>query len=182
MRPTHVTVKLHNGTHVTVPVFDIKSMIINLLNDQTLMNKKNLAEGYNIFTGDIDNNHLSNTKFGEVHTGDAWLPARNRHCGSTEKGEYMPIALVVFGDKSHTDLHGSLSLTPIIFTLSLFNRNAQTITCSGGPLVTFQIYLMERVSQIRLKPETKFKTSMYVCQLCLDLFELYPRRMDFIRK
>ena len=36
----------------------------------------------------------------------------------------MPIALIVFGDKSHTDLHGSLSLTPIIFTLSLFNRNA----------------------------------------------------------
>jgi hypothetical protein len=99
-------------------------MIINLLIDQTLMNKKNLAEGYNIFTGDIDNNHPFNTKFGEVHTGDAWLPSRNQHCRSTEKGESMPIALVVFGDKSHTDLHSSLSLTPIIFTLSLFNRNA----------------------------------------------------------
>jgi hypothetical protein len=37
----------------------------------------------------------------------------------------MLIALIVFGDKSHTDLHGSLSLTPIIFTLSLFNRNTQ---------------------------------------------------------
>ncbi len=36
----------------------------------------------------------------------------------------MPIALIVVGSKSHTDLHGSLSLTPIIFTLSLFNRNA----------------------------------------------------------
>ena len=77
LRPTNATVKLHNGTHVTVPVFDIESMIINLLNDQTLMNKNNLAEGYNIFTGDIDNNHPSNTKFGEVHTGDAWLPTRN---------------------------------------------------------------------------------------------------------
>jgi hypothetical protein len=64
LRPTNATVKLHNGTHVTVPVFDIESMIINLLNDQTLMNKNNLAEGYNIFTGDIDNNHPFNTKFG----------------------------------------------------------------------------------------------------------------------
>ncbi len=67
------------------------------------MNKKNLAEGYNIFTGDIDKNHPFNTKFGEVHTGDTWLPARNQHCRSTEKRESMPIALVVFGDKSHID-------------------------------------------------------------------------------
>ncbi len=33
----------------------------------------------------------------------------------------MPIALIIFGDKSHTDLHGALALTPIIFTLTLFN-------------------------------------------------------------
>ena len=37
----------------------------------------------------------------------------------------MPIGLVVFGDKSHTDLHGALSLTPIIFTLAIFNRKAR---------------------------------------------------------
>jgi hypothetical protein len=34
----------------------------------------------------------------------------------------MPIVLVVFGDKSHLDLHGSLSTLPIIFTLSCFNQ------------------------------------------------------------
>ena len=35
----------------------------------------------------------------------------------------MPVALVIFGDKSHTDLHGALSVTPVIFTLTLlFNR------------------------------------------------------------
>ncbi len=60
-----------------------------------------------------------------MHTGDACLPARNRHCKTTYVLESMPIALIVFGNKSHTDLHGSLSLTPIIFTLSLFNRNAR---------------------------------------------------------
>ena len=37
----------------------------------------------------------------------------------------MPVGLIVFGDKSHTDLHGALSLTPIIFTLTLFNRAAR---------------------------------------------------------
>jgi hypothetical protein len=36
----------------------------------------------------------------------------------------MPVALIVFGDKSHTDLHGALALTRVIFTLTLFNRLA----------------------------------------------------------
>ena len=37
----------------------------------------------------------------------------------------MPVPLIVFGDKTHTDLHGSLAVTPIIFTLSMFNRAAR---------------------------------------------------------
>jgi hypothetical protein len=37
----------------------------------------------------------------------------------------MPVALIFFGDKSHTDLHGAIALTPIIFTLTLFNRTSQ---------------------------------------------------------
>ncbi len=37
----------------------------------------------------------------------------------------MSVGLIVFGDKSHTDLHRALSLTPIIFTLTLFNRAAR---------------------------------------------------------
>jgi hypothetical protein len=37
----------------------------------------------------------------------------------------MPVGLIVFGDKFHTDIHGALSLTPIIFTLTLFTCAAQ---------------------------------------------------------
>jgi hypothetical protein len=36
----------------------------------------------------------------------------------------MPVGLIVFGDKSHTDPHGALSLTTFIFTLTLFNHAA----------------------------------------------------------
>jgi hypothetical protein len=96
-------------------------MIIKLLSDPSVMNKKNFVEGYNMLTGKVDN-HPANNKYGEVHTGDAWLPEKNRyHQNKTD----MPVGLIVFGDKSHTDLHGALSLTPIIFTLTLFNRAAQ---------------------------------------------------------
>ncbi len=66
-------------------------------------------------------------KYGEVHTGDAWIHARNRYC-SNPQGPTMPVGLIVFGDKSHSDLHGTLSLTPIIFTLTLFYQTARNNT------------------------------------------------------
>ncbi len=96
-------------------------MIISLLSDPSVMNKKNFAEGYNVLTGKVDN-HPANNKYGEAHTGDAWLPARDRYYQSKTD---MPVGLIVFGDKSHTDLHKALSLTPIIFTLTLFKHDAQ---------------------------------------------------------
>ena len=37
----------------------------------------------------------------------------------------MPVGIVISGDKSHTDLHAALALTPIIFTLSFFNEKCQ---------------------------------------------------------
>ncbi len=72
-----------------------------------------------MLTGKVDN-HPANNKYGEVHTGDAWLSARDMYWQNETD---MPVGLIVY--KSHTDLHGALSLTPIIFTLTLFNCAAQ---------------------------------------------------------
>jgi hypothetical protein len=84
--------------------------------------KRTLQKEYNVLTGEVDN-HPANNKYGEVHTGDASLPARDRYY--CQKKTDMPVGLIVFGDKSHTDLHRALSLTPIIFTLTLFNSAAR---------------------------------------------------------
>ena len=114
-----------DNTLVSVPVFDAKAMILSILHDPILMREENFAEGYDIFTGAEIEDCDANNKYGEIHTGDAWKPALTRFCGSN--GEYMPIALVLFGDKSHTDLHGLLSVEPVSFTLSLFNRSARNL-------------------------------------------------------
>ena len=119
LRPKERTVRLHNNSLITVPVFDAKNMIKSLLSDTTLMKESNFAEGYNVLTGELLTDHPANNQYGEVHTGDAWLPARNKYC---QDDNDMPVGLIIFADKSHTDLHGSLSLTPFIFTLTLFNR------------------------------------------------------------
>ncbi len=78
-RPSlHTHVILHDITLVTVPVLDTKHMIISLLSDPSLINEKNFVEGYNVFTGKVGH-HPSNSKYGEVHTGDAWIPALNKY-------------------------------------------------------------------------------------------------------
>jgi hypothetical protein len=59
----------------------------------------------------------------EIHTGDAWKPECQRFCGDVPYN--MPIALVVFANKSHLDLHSSISTLPIIFTLSFFNEKSR---------------------------------------------------------
>ena len=123
LKPQHQQVKLTDGSIVTVPTFDIEHMILSLISDALLMSKENIAEGYNLHTGCVNNESEINQRYGEIHTGDAWQPAVRHYCG--RNGKYMPLALVVFGDKTHTDLHGSLSLTPVIFTLTCFNQNAR---------------------------------------------------------
>jgi hypothetical protein len=96
LQPVNGTVRSHDNTLVTVPNFDTKHMITSLLTDPSVRNEKYFAEGYNVLTGEVDN-HPANNKYGEVHTGDAWLPARDRYCQNKTD---MPVGLIVFGDKS----------------------------------------------------------------------------------
>ena len=122
LQPKHQNVVLTDGVEVTMPVFDAKLMILDLITNPGTMNETNIASGYNVFTSNVDETIPENQCYGEIHTGNQWLPARDRYCSNNNKMvNAMPIALIIFDDKSHIDLHGSLSLTPIIFTLTLFN-------------------------------------------------------------
>ena len=93
LRPVNKLVTLHDDTQVTVPVFDIQAMILDILTNPELMREENFAEGYDIFTGEIDDNHPSNLNYGEIHTGDEWIPSRNKYCQSPND---MPIGIVIF--------------------------------------------------------------------------------------
>ncbi len=89
--------------------------------------------GYDVLTGDVDVKNPSNDKYRAVPSGDAWIPARDRYC-SNPQGPTMPVGLIVFGDKSQTNLQRTLSLTPIIFTLTLFNQTARNNTGFWRPI------------------------------------------------
>jgi len=73
MRPEYAAVRLHNNTFATVPVFDMKTMILSILHDPSLMKQENFADGLNVFTGEVDCSLPCNKFYGEIHTGDSWL-------------------------------------------------------------------------------------------------------------
>ena len=115
---------LHNNDIATVPVFDMKTMILSILHDKTLMRAENFAEGLDIFTGDVDGNCSVNDCYGEIYIrGPDGVRQQERIVGM--EGTYMPFGLVFFADKSHTDLHGALSVTPVTFTASFFNKSTR---------------------------------------------------------
>ena len=120
LKATDVEVPLHHGGTCTVPVFDLEAQILSLLMDDELMKPHNLAPGYDVCTGKASN---ESTVYSEIHTGKAWEPARKHYCGNVSSN--MPIALVVFGDKSHFGNTGTLQTMPLIFTLSCFSQEAR---------------------------------------------------------
>lgn len=118
-KPTYGSVQLQNGGLATVPVFDMKTMIL-LLHDKTLMQNHNFAPGLDIiFTGNLNDDCYENNTFGEIHTGDAWNQAVHRFGG--EGNKYMPLGLFVLGNNSHMDQHGTLLCSPVTFTATFFN-------------------------------------------------------------
>ncbi len=133
-----VEVKLSSGGVASVAVFDLEAMIMSLLTNERLMSMENFADGLNVLTSKPEG---VNNDLGEIHTGDAWEPACQRFCGDVPHN--MPLALVIFADESHLDLHGSLST---LLSYSLFHpsmRNPEIVSISGDPWLSFPISMLD---------------------------------------
>jgi hypothetical protein len=173
LRPKFCDVKLHHKSAATVPVFDAKAMILDILNNFTCMTQSNFAAGYNVLTGSVDQNHPANQQYDEVHTGDAWMPARNQYCPQNDSNNNMPVALIVFGDKSHTDLHGALLLTPVMFTLTMFNRTFRNNSNAWRPLAYIPNLSYGKNKADKTKLHQKYRANTRVFLWCLNQSKTY---------
>ncbi len=116
---------------VTMPVFDAQAVLAKMLQNPELMDEANFAPKYNIFTGQAtdDQQDIALAAFDEYpyydefHTGRQWPIAVNHYCKGS--ADAFPCGLVVFYDKSHADRHGTLAVSPVMFTLTLFNKTAR---------------------------------------------------------
>ncbi len=117
-KPTLHSVPLTDGSVATVPIFDVKALLIAFLNDTLRMCQENFASNYDIFTGKAK---LPTSTLDETHTGSLWEHARQKYCG--DDPDVFPLALVCFYDKTNTNVFGSLSCAPFICTPSLLNKD-----------------------------------------------------------
>jgi hypothetical protein len=104
-------VPLTDGSVATVPIFDVKALLIAFLNDPLRMHQENFASNYDIFTGKAK---LPTSTPDEIHTGSLWEQARQKYYG--DDPDSFLLALVCYYDKTNTDVFGSLSCAPFICT------------------------------------------------------------------
>lgn len=120
LRPTLHVVTLSDQTKASVPVYNVKALLLAFLNDPKRMRPENFAPDYDIFSGKPTRQH---DDLNEIHTGSAWEPARSFYIG--DDPDAFPLALVGFYDKTHTDLFGSLACSPFIVTPTFLNSQAR---------------------------------------------------------
>ena len=78
LKPTLHSVPLTYGSVATVPIFDIKALLIAFLSDPLRMHQENFASNYDIFTGEAKS---PTSTLDEIHTGSLWEQARQKYCG-----------------------------------------------------------------------------------------------------
>ncbi len=114
------SVPVTDGSVATVPIFDVKALLIAFLNDPLRMHQENFASNYNIFTGKVKS---PASTLDEIHTGSLKEQARQKYCG--DDPDAFPLALVCFYDKTNTDIFGSFSFAPFICTPSFLNKDCR---------------------------------------------------------
>jgi hypothetical protein len=65
LQPKHTNIKVQDGSVVTVPVFDAKLIILDILKKPICMQESNFAQRYDVFTGDVDEKHDENKRYSE---------------------------------------------------------------------------------------------------------------------
>ena len=120
LRPNMHLISLSNGSKATVPVYNVKQLLLSFLDDPNRMKPENFAPGYDIFSGRPT---TPVTHLHEIHTGSTWKNARDFYIG--EDPDAFPFALQAFYDKTHTDLFGSLSCSPFIVVPTFLNMKSR---------------------------------------------------------
>ncbi len=120
LQPIEVDVFLDlSNTTISVPTFNYSSMVMSMLHDENLMQRKNIIPDFNVIKG---TSTTESTKYSDMHTGSLYGKAMSRYI---EGPNDMPLPLYVFIDETHTDLHGALKMAPVMITFAFFSQEAR---------------------------------------------------------
>ena len=80
MMPHMHQVTISNGSVVTVPVFDVKAVLLSILHDPQRMRYENFALNYyDVLLGKPTQ---AGTNYDEIHTGNLWSTACDDYCSN----------------------------------------------------------------------------------------------------
>jgi len=121
LKPINTDVLMHSSqTNISVPVFDFKSMLLSLLHDRHCMRRENIINNFDIFSGQPTK---QSDVYGDMHTGSLYKKAFEEYV--KPDSEEVGVPLYLFIDETQTDLHGSLSTAPIIFTVAWMSQECR---------------------------------------------------------
>jgi hypothetical protein len=117
-----------DGTSIGVVVFDTMEVLTTMFEDERIVCPANIAKGYNFWDGTVVDLNV----YGEIPTGDSWNPTRDAYIGNDP--DKLPVPLVGFYDKTHTDDKGILATAPFLITFAFLNLETRKRSYASFPL------------------------------------------------
>ena len=123
-----VGITRRDGTSIGVVVFDTMEVLMTMFEDERIVSPANIAKGYNFWDGTA----VESNVYGEIHTGDLWNPTREAYIGNDP--DKLPVPLIGFYDKTHTDDKGILATSPFLITFAFLNLATRKRSYASFPL------------------------------------------------
>lgn len=124
--------------YVPVQHFSFKSMMISMLSDPNLMTDANLLINPRTLRNKVNFDTNVAPIIGDINTG-SWYQRTEKdvvsqHERSNNQSPLLFVPIILFVDAISIDMYSNLQLTPVTFTLSIFNKAARNRKENWRPL------------------------------------------------
>ena len=174
LQNVHIQVtKLHlpnTGAHVDIPWCHFIDTALLLLTN----NRINQPDNY-IFSGEdlYDIPAAKHKVIDDFNTGSLWRQGHLNHCDTSERSIDVYAATSMYGDKTHCDSKGKLTLEPLLYTFGIYKRSIRTMPEANMPFGF--IPNLDQVCPQNSTAENKMKDYHYIIHFLLSEYYQYQR-------
>lgn len=131
MKPQYLPYQLEGKGFESLPVFNFKAMLASLLNDERLMQPENLVIQPDNPVQFQDKYSLDTLEVDELHTGTVCRNCIKETCTGPKD---VFVGIVMYIDGTNLGNFTNASLEPVMFSLSIFNRETRNQSHAWRPL------------------------------------------------
>ena len=172
-RETHITLP-GSGVQTTLVTFSFGAMLSSLLTDPEAMQPKNLLVDWSAPYEAPELGPYGGV-YKDIDTGLVYQNAWVRFC-TKDRDILCPI--ILFGDKTHIDTNGKLTVEPYLFTLGIFKRSYRNQARAWRPLG--YVPNIDRLTGRRVTPYQKSVDYHYCVRLIMSDLASHQKLEDGI--